>query len=618
MDAAEHHAWNPGLESDIPRRLQGAVTLFRPENATRDHAEARELAELIGAEASELAALRPERLVVHELLVRVTADLTVPDGPAYADLGLNLREMVRTLLERHLAPEMDGIRTALETERERAVACLERQLRELFADADADADDAREAGRGREEGDAPSARPWFARWLGLGGKAASPPAARAPNASRGGATPAELPEIAVLATWRARLEAAAPGLEHDCLGALVRTVGGMTGQRGRLFADRARVREVALALVGAERDAALVGALVGPIVERAIDREGYRRLPTQEEPVVMNVKGASAAGKSTIRPQQRALADALGIRWEDFALVSPDYWRKYLLDYDSLGEDFRYAAMLTGRELEIVDRKLDRYMAEKASRGHMSHLLIDRFRFDSFTLDENRAEHGRLLTRFGHRLFLFFLITSPVELVERAWVRGLQTGRYKAVSDLLHHDIEAYTGMPALFLSWVNDTERRVHFEFLDNDVPKGTLPRTVAFGWNGEMTVLDVEKLLDVERFRKVRLDARAPHEVLDGVDRSADANLDFVRACLARIDRVRFADRETGQVYARFEGGRLTWRDRGYVDALPAGKGAGAALAAATPGESGDSPDAPPQGVEAARERRFTVGRWGPGGDR
>ena len=35
--------------------------------------------------------------------------------------------------------------------------------------------------------------------------------------------------------------------------------------------------------------------------------------------------------------------------------------------------------MLTGEELRIVDQKLDRYVARKAERGEMTHLLIDQF-----------------------------------------------------------------------------------------------------------------------------------------------------------------------------------------------------------------------------------------------
>ena len=107
-------------------------------------------------------------------------------------------------------------------------------------------------------------------------------------------------------------------------------------------------------------------------------------MPPQHKPVMMNVKGASASGKSTMRPLQRNLAEKLGLPWQEFALISPDIWRKFLLDYGSLGAAYKYAGTLTGHEVEIIDKKLDRHMAMKDGRGEMSHLLIDRFRFDSF------------------------------------------------------------------------------------------------------------------------------------------------------------------------------------------------------------------------------------------
>ncbi len=150
--------------------------------------------------------------------------------------------------------------------------------------------------------------------------------------------------------------------------------------------------------------------------------------------------------------------------------------------------------MLTGRELEIIDKKLDKYMAAKATTGSLPHMLIDRFRFDSFTVNVETAEDSKLLSRFGDRVYLFFVVTHPVNTVERAFERGLKTGRYKAVDDLLYHNVEAFTGMPSLFLSWVNSRDKRIHFEFLDNDVALGELPRTAAFGWNGSLTILDTE----------------------------------------------------------------------------------------------------------------------------
>jgi len=87
----------------------------------------------------------------------------------------------------------------------------------------------------------------------------------------------------------------------------------------------------------------------------------------------MNTKGASASGKSTMRPLQRRLAAKLGLDWGDFAVVSPDIWRKLLLDYDSLGAAYKYAGPFTAAELAIVDHKLDRYMARKAERAGMPH-----------------------------------------------------------------------------------------------------------------------------------------------------------------------------------------------------------------------------------------------------
>ncbi len=128
-----------------------------------------------------------------------------------------------------------------------------------------------------------------------------------------------------------------------------------------------------------------------------------------------------------------------------------------------------------------------------------------------------RDEAGsNLLTRFGHIVYLFFMLTPPGSLVERAWNRGLEVGRYKAVDDTLGHAVEAYSGMPELFFTWAQRTDKRVHFEFLDNSVQLGERPRTVAFGWNGEMNVLDVGGMLDVERYRRVDIDATGPEQPL------------------------------------------------------------------------------------------------------
>ena len=109
--------WHPGIESQVPERLLHLCTIFDPAHAFTSAAKARELKDLTGFDYRDLAALRPERLALHELLVRVTADLSVPDGDKVEDLGINFRAMVRALLARHVEPQGSAIRAAYDAMR---------------------------------------------------------------------------------------------------------------------------------------------------------------------------------------------------------------------------------------------------------------------------------------------------------------------------------------------------------------------------------------------------------------------------------------------------------------------------------------------------------------------
>jgi len=64
-----------------------------------------------------------------------------------------------------------------------------------------------------------------------------------------------------------------------------------------------------------------------------------------------------------------------------------------LLDYATLGRlQIRRASPATN--WQISTRKLDRYMARKAQRGEMSHLLIDRFRFAAFARTRTKRQQS--------------------------------------------------------------------------------------------------------------------------------------------------------------------------------------------------------------------------------
>ncbi len=571
--------WNPGLQSEIPTRLMPLVTLYRPDNGEVSYDEAVELRDTFGLPLEALATFTPERLIIHRLLVRITADFTLKDGPAYEDLGISLRGMVDQLFTTHVKPKLGDFTTQYEQTRSNAARLIDRELAGKFGNSTPDLVEKKPRG-------------FFKLFAS---KDKQPP--RVSEEER---------QLNALNDWQNRLTTETNALNKACLAALHRVIGSHIGQRGRIVAAHDLIRDVCVRLVLNQYGAIEMNQRLDPLIDEAARHEQYRMLPSQKEPVIFNVKGASASGKSTIRGEQRCMAERLGVPWEDFALISPDYWRKYLLEYESLGDDFKYGAMLTGRELEIIDRKLDRYMSEKASKRGISHLLIDRFRFDSFSTNPVDEASSRLLTRFGHTIYLFFMVTPPEALVERAWGRGLVTGRYKAVDDLLYHNIEAYTGMPNLFFSWVQSKEKVVHFEFLDNSVKKGTKPKTVALGWNDEMIVYDIEALLQITRFQDINIEAGSPDEIFEDQKDGNDAA--FLEACVKRLSNVRFIEPKSGECYAYVHEGAICLA-KGKAQAKQKQAIKTALKDSALPVMEGEGVD---QTLDADKERLCSVGAW------
>jgi hypothetical protein len=541
---AERGPWNPGLLSDIPRAYLGLSTILRQEHVSTSLEEVLELRSLTGLEFRELVAWRPRRLMVHELLVRITADLLVPAGDRVEDLGIHFRRMADQLLAAGIEASLPAFE-ALHSDCSRALdARLSLWMGMLTVD---------------DPPVAPAAAP-TGFWSRLLGRSSTVPGRAVSESIADGGVHSDWDiEERVVAQWAKMSAGAVDSADRIGLRALLRIAAVARAKLGGLAAQHDLVRRLAHRMALNELASDAIGEAVGRQVHAMAAGVGFVLLPAQPHPVVLNTKGSSASGKSTLRLQQRELVRRMGLAWEDFAVISPDIWRKYLLDYDSLGEAAIYAGSLTGLELELIDRKLDRYMARKAEQGRMTHLLIDRFRFDSFALDSDEAG-SNLLTRFGHQIFMFFMITPPHETVVRAWHRGLEFGRFKPVDDLLAHNVEAYTGMPELFFTWALSTEKVVHFEFLDNSVPKGQRPKTMAFGCNGHLVLLDPMGFMQIDRYRHINFQARSAEAVYPAdLSEAPTQYTHFLRACLQRIPRVDLASAATGEVYAQFEFGQL-----------------------------------------------------------
>jgi len=548
MSDSAPDAWHPGIKSTLPPAYLPLSTLFREENVFTPIADAHELADFTGLPVQQLVVFRPQRLVVHELLIRVSADIFVSDGNRYEDLGINFRAVVERILRAYIEPQMQVLCDSYSELARRIRKIIESELNQsLFAPTPAAAQPAGGF----------SLKSLFGRRQKKPAKAAT--------------ETVEQRDQRLLLRWDDMAAASDDRATAAALRGLAEVARAIFIKHGRLQGERELLTRVASGIVCNNHGSETLGEMIAPMVQRAIDSEGFPSLPPQSKPVVINVKGASASGKSTMRPLQKIHTQKLGINWHEFALISPDIWRKFLLDYDSLGEAYKYAGTLVGDELPIIDQKLDRYIAQKAAQGRVSHLLIDRFRFDSFAPGKDTEEGSNLLTRFGHTVYLTFMVTPPEATVERAWLRGLQVGRFKAVDDLLDHNVEAFTGIPGLFFTWALRRDKTVYYEFLDNSVARGEQPRTIAFGLNGEMHILDFKCMFDIVRFARINIEAQDPTEVYPDADKmAASNNTDFLVKCAARLPAINFVERSSGCIYARMESGKMVWADSALLQRM------------------------------------------------
>lgn len=590
LEDREIGSWNPDIKSTLPQDYLSLSTLFRPKNVFTTLETAIELSGFTGLSMQQLICFRPERLVVHELLIRVSADIFVSDGTKYEDLGINYRTIVDAILTKYIQPHMSQIVECFDELSQQIESMVENELTtSLFC----------ESVRVEKKQNTFSFANLFK--------------AKPEKVKSGEVESVEQRHQRILSTWEQKIDSNDDPLVRSMYAALVKVANAIIIKHGRLISDKALLTSLVCGFVSNDYGSEVIGEMISPYILQAANTEGYEILPPQSQPVVVNIKGASASGKSTMRPLQQKQIERLGLNWHDFALISPDIWRKYLLDYESLGPAYKYAGTLAGDEIPIIDQKLDRYISKKAEQGRVSHLLIDRFRFDSFAPGKDSEEGSNLLTRFGNTIYLVFMVTPPEATVERAWTRGLQVGRYKAVDDLLDHNIEAFKGIPHLFFTWALRKDKEVYYEFLDNSVAKGQKPRTIAFGLNDEMYILDFKCLFDIMRYTRININASNPNEVYPPEDdRNAITNTSFLLKCVQQIQKINFVDRDSWKIYARMETAKMRWVNQEIMDRKLNEEEAKTALLAIAPQllDQIQSIQNQPARTVSAEARRHTMG--------
>ncbi len=544
MKNTQYSAWNPGIESDIPAAYRELETIYRPENVTSSIDEIDEFATTTGLKHDELVVFRPMRLALHELIVRVNADIVVREGEQEEDLGINFRTITDHIFRKYLVPIQSEIEQAHEALNQRVHDLLEAEFsRSLFPPAAPQVN---------------SKLPFLSRFFGTPKKPSEPVESTQERQFR------------IINSFKEQGLSTSDELGSALYRGLYRVLGSIIATRGHLGHDQAQLIDLTSRHICSRHGSRMIGKQVDICVRQAIEAEGYDLIPDAQKPMLISLKGTSAAGKSSLRPRLQKMIRELGIEADGYGTISPDIWRRLLLDYDSLGEAYKYAGRLTSNEMNIVDRKLDQYIRGKANfRKSTPHLVVDRFRFDSFESEKISRILHKTYAKYTDTMYMYFIVTPPEATVERGWERGLVRGRYKSVEDFLGHCVEAYAGMPKLLFKWLSSPRPKFIFEFLDNSVPEGNYPRTMASGTQGSLDIYDPIAFIDIERYQKINVMAHSPDTIYPQQSvLEVGKNIDFFRLCIRKIERIRFIDRKTEKEYLSVHNGIFKLVDTGIFE--------------------------------------------------
>jgi hypothetical protein len=535
-----HNAWNPGLESDIPPAWRELETIHRTENVFTRLADVLEISKFTGLPPEELVTFRPERLALHELIVQVNAGLVIPEGNTEEELGNNFRLMAGTILKQYIEPHLTEV---IETYDQ-----LNRDVFELVGETLSKLQD---TPGGNKKIEPPSL------WSRLLGKRQRKLVSTETQADR---------EFRQITEFKQKGLATDNSLHEALYKSLYRVIGRILNFRGYVGTDNELLTTLVSRHVCNRYGSRVIGKLIAPWVQQAIEIEGYTVLPDSDKAFLISLKGASAAGKSSLRAILPSLIEEKNLDRNTFGTISPDIWRKFLLDYESLDSAYKYFGRMTSQEVIIVDGKLDRYIRAKARRNKaIPNLLVDRFRFDSFTSENIPRILYDTYARYTDVMYMYFVVTPPEETVVRGWERGLQRGRFKSVEDFLDHSLEASIGMPKVLFRWLSHKEFNYHFEFLDNSVPKGTYPKTIAKGTGEKMTIFHPVGLINLERYQKINIRAKTADEVYpDGPELDVENNLKFLTQCIKQIPNIDFAIEDSGIVYLECHNGAFSIVDQ------------------------------------------------------
>jgi hypothetical protein len=125
-------------------------------------------------------------------------------------------------------------------------------------------------------------------------------------------------------------------------------------------------------------------------------------------------------------------------------------------------------------------------------------------------------------------------------------------------------------------------------------------------------MNILDVASMINIDRFRKININADSPEEVYAGTSDDPEDNTQFLQDCINRMPLVRFADPATGSVYLRMEDAMPVWCDPEGLDRAVADPVTAAGLRSIGIEGSKDIPSAGTPPARFIKDETDTLGAW------
>jgi hypothetical protein len=128
-------------------------------------------------------------------------------------------------------------------------------------------------------------------------------------------------------------------------------------------------------------------------------------------------------------------------------------------------------------------------------------------------------------------------------------------------------------------------------------------------------MRILDIKSMLDIDRFRKININAKSPEDLYDGETMAPENNVAFLQQCARLIPEISFVDHRTGYLYAQLKQGEWAWRDETHFARVLADRDARAGLEAMASKDRDPDPAATTAPPPLDRDRAHTLGVWGAG---